>query len=131
MKTVNKINQYFSFQKNLLLVTSFIALAGCTQDKSLDQFRQQQANEYAAQYNAVVANYTGAVVSKQGNSKLGSITLQIESGKQVQNSSDGLGNETKAVLTGHLVYNGLTQATIAFTQGIIIRRMELSMCWFL
>jgi hypothetical protein len=121
MKIHNKLNQFHSFKTTtifpILLVIASVNFGGCTSGKDYNTFRQEQANNLQAQYAAANGVYNGAVISKIDGSVLGSMQLTIKASSEVQNSSDQLGSEKKAVMKGQLSYWGIVNSNVTFNQG--------------
>lgn len=121
MKIHNKLNQFLSFSNNQIIsavaVFALVMFGACSSDKDYNTYRQQQANQLQAQYAAANGTYKGNVVSKLDGRSLGYMEMNVTASSEIQNSSDQLGTEKKAVMKGYLKYTGLVNSNSTFTQG--------------
>jgi len=119
MKTLNKLNQMVgSLVKILLSFTAVIvslSIIGCTGDKDLADFRKQQQQQAQGRNAAANGLYVGPVVSVLDRSAFGKVTMYVHADSSLQNSSDNLNSEKKAVITGWLRYEGLVSSQVPFT----------------
>jgi hypothetical protein len=120
MKTISLINQFLKqATKNSIPVIAglsmlaMLSMAACTNDKDINDYRRDQEQNVQAKYSKVAAVYNGQITSMEDNEALGSITVDIESAKDVQTSADGLNNENHASLKVDLSVQGPVNGIVA------------------
>lgn len=99
-----------------LSLCGLLAIVGCSKDKNLKDYNQEQAQQIISRITAVSGSYSGPANSNLAdNASLGSVTLNFKAQSYVQSSSNQ-GQQTVNV-SGSLGLKSLTSAEIVFTNG--------------
>lgn len=104
--------------KALMSLSLLIALSlgACGVDKNGEDYRTNKVNEKLAKLKEIEGTYQGQLVSMD-QSTLGTLKLELTTDTNLQNSSDNLGSEQQAIVSGSLTYNGITNAKVIFQRA--------------
>jgi hypothetical protein len=101
-----------------LSALSFILIfSGCAGDKSLTDYRNDQAKQNTAVYQSAAGDSAGTATLKSDGSVIGTAKLTLTATQVPQTSSDGLSQETRSTLSGSLVIAGLKNAQVSFSDA--------------
>jgi DNA-binding MarR family transcriptional regulator len=98
----------------LMLAALTSSISSCMGDKTAEDYANEQSHKEQAKLQEIAGTYRGNLISKETGQSLGTLTLQLDSYTDVQNSSDGLTKIQIPVAKGTLFYNGLNKSQVNF-----------------
>lgn len=101
----------------VLLGALGFALGGCAQDQTEDAWRRAKVAEQLAKVGKIEGTYRGQLESRVDRGTMGALTVEMHPDTRIQDSSDRLNSEQKAIVRGVVTYSGTTQASAVFDQG--------------
>jgi DNA-binding MarR family transcriptional regulator len=98
----------------MMLVALASSLSSCMGDKTAEDYANEQSRKEQAKLQEIAGIYRGNLISHETGQSLGTLTLQLDSYTDVQNSSDGLTKIQVPVAKGTLFYSGINKSQINF-----------------
>ncbi|MFL5814400.1 MAG: MarR family winged helix-turn-helix transcriptional regulator [Bdellovibrionia bacterium] len=98
----------------MMLVALASSISSCMGDRTTEDYANEQSRKEQAKLQEIAGTYRGNLVSNETGQSLGTLTLQLDSYTDVQNSSDGLTKIQVPVAKGTLFYSGINRSQINF-----------------
>ena len=100
-----------------LLVLPVCLITACGQDKTLDQYNHDKAQQDLAKVQAVSGTYNGVLLSNADKSAIGPMSIELVGGTQITNATQGSTSVQQATLRGTITLSGTQQSSVEFVQG--------------
>ncbi len=105
-------------QSMLVSGTALLILgSGCVQDKSVQDFQNEQMNEQISQIQALSGTYRGNLISSKDQSVLGAMELELD--PDVSVSTSGPTTQGQASLVGVVTLHGQNTRQLVFQSGYL------------
>lgn len=109
-----------------VLALSSMAILGCSKDHDLDDYKQEQFQQYYAKVAAVAGRYSGSLKSSRDGQVISALQITLRADAQQVSSGDNSSDTVKPVLTAEIIFAGesdrvevpLTQATYIDTNHL-------------
>jgi hypothetical protein len=96
---------------------SLLSFSACVDEKTQEDWRQEQVNEQLAKIMPIAGTYNGTMSANQDQASLGTVSLTLSPDTDLQPSADNLTSEQHAVVRGTLTYSGINAADVPFDEG--------------
>ncbi|MDD4974376.1 MAG: hypothetical protein PHY93_08480 [Bacteriovorax sp.] len=100
-----------------LCLYSIFLLVGCSKDKNMEDYRQDQLQQSLARISSVSGTYSGPVISKIDGSNLGNIILKFKASTDIQSNSGSVTNNQNAIVSGSIKLKSLSTTEVSFDNG--------------
>ena len=100
-----------------LLVLPVCLITACGQDKTLDQYNHEKAQQDLAKVQAVSGTYNGVLLSNADKSTIGPMSIELVGGTQITNATQGSTSVQQATLRGTITLSGAQTTSVEFVQG--------------
>ena len=93
-------------------------ITACGQDKTLDQYNHDKAQQDLAKVQAVSGTYNGVLLSNADNAMIGPMSVELVGRPQISSGTNqGSTSVQQATLTGTITLSGAQQTSVEFVQG--------------
>ena len=100
-----------------LIALPVLYISGCGQDKTLDQYNHDKAQQDLAKVQSVSGTYNGILLSSADKSTIGPLSIALVGGTQISNATQGSTSVQQATLRGTITVSGTQKTSVEFVQG--------------